>query len=49
MLQDDLQSLIGRHVNLKVEELGRPELQAQLVAEDISQQLASGGAASGAR
>jgi len=39
LLQDDLQSLIGRHVNLKVEELSRPELQAQLVAEDIAQQL----------
>lgn len=39
LLQDDLQSLIGRHVNLKVEELGRPELQAQLVAQDIANQL----------
>ncbi len=40
ILQDDLQALIGRRVNLKVEEIGRPELQAQLVAEDIAQQLA---------
>lgn len=38
-LQADLQSLIGRRVNLKIEEVGRPELQAQLVAEDIAQQL----------
>ena len=40
LLQDELQSLIGRRVNLKIEELNRPELQAQLVAEDIAQQLA---------
>lgn len=39
-LQEDLQNLIGRRVNLKVEELHRPELQAQLVAEDIAQNLA---------
>ena len=39
LLQEDLQSLTGRVVNLKVEELARPELQAQLVAEDIAQQL----------
>jgi len=39
LLQEELQSLIGRRVNLKIEEIGRPEVQAQLVAEDISQQL----------
>lgn len=39
ILQEDLQALIGRRVNLKVEEISRPELQAQLVAEDIAQQL----------
>jgi small subunit ribosomal protein S3 len=39
VLQSDLQNLIGRRVNLKVEEIGRPELQAQLVAEDIASQL----------
>ncbi len=39
ILQEELQNLIGRRVNLKVEEVGRPELQAQLVAEDIGQQL----------
>ena len=38
-LQEELQSLIGRRVNLKIEEVARPELQAQLVAEDIAQQL----------
>lgn len=39
LLQEELQNLIGRRVNLKVDEIGRPELQAQLVAEDIAQQL----------
>jgi small subunit ribosomal protein S3 len=39
MLQEELQNLIGRRVNLKIEEIGRPELQAQLVAEDLAQQL----------
>src|SRR5690606_2421359 len=39
LLQDELQQLIGRRVNLKIEEITRPELQAQLVAEDIAQQL----------
>ncbi|MCO6458388.1 MAG: 30S ribosomal protein S3 [Pirellulaceae bacterium] len=40
LLQEELQNLIGRRVNLKIEEIGRPELYAQLVAEDIAQQLA---------
>ncbi|MBM3999440.1 MAG: 30S ribosomal protein S3 [Planctomycetes bacterium] len=39
VLQEELQSLIGRRVNLKIEEIGRPEIQAQLVAEDIAEQL----------
>lgn len=39
LLQDELQNLIGRRVNLKIEEIGRPELQAQLVAEEVAQQL----------
>ena len=39
LLQIELQNLIGRRVNLKIEELGRPEIQAQLVAEDVAQQL----------
>jgi small subunit ribosomal protein S3 len=38
-LQDELQDLLGRKVNLKVEEVSRPEIQAQLVAEDIADQL----------
>ena len=38
-LQDELQQLLGRRVNLKVEEVSRPEIQAQLVAEDIADQL----------
>ena len=39
-LQEELQGLIGRRINIKIEEIGRPELQAQLVAEDIAEQLA---------
>jgi small subunit ribosomal protein S3 len=39
-LQGELQNLIGRRVNLKIEEVPRPELQAQLVAEEIANQLA---------
>jgi small subunit ribosomal protein S3 len=39
ILQEELQNLTGRRVNLKVEEIGRPEIYAQLVAEDIGQQL----------
>src|SRR5512139_609291 len=39
LLQEELQNLIGRRVNLKIEEITRPEIQAQLVAEEISQQL----------
>jgi small subunit ribosomal protein S3 len=40
LLQEELQNLTGRRVNLKIEEISRPEVQAQLVAEDIAQQLA---------
>jgi small subunit ribosomal protein S3 len=39
LLQEELQNLVGRRVNLKIEEIHRPEIQAQLVAEDIAQQL----------
>jgi len=39
LLQTELQNLIGRRVNLKIEEISRPELRAQLVAEDIAEQL----------
>jgi len=38
-LQEELEHLLGRKVNLKVEEVSRPEIQAQLVAEDIADQL----------
>ncbi len=38
-LQKDLQNLTGRRINIKIEEVGRPELVAQLVAQDISEQL----------
>jgi small subunit ribosomal protein S3 len=38
-LQDELQTLVGRRINIKIEELARPEIQAQLVAEDIGEQL----------
>jgi small subunit ribosomal protein S3 len=38
-LQDELKKLVGRRINIKIEEVGRPELQAQLVAEDIGEQL----------
>jgi small subunit ribosomal protein S3 len=38
-LQGELQDLLGRRVNLKVEEVARPEIQAQLIAEDIADQL----------
>ncbi len=39
VLQEELQNLIGRRVNLKIEELSRPEIYAQLIAEDIANQL----------
>jgi small subunit ribosomal protein S3 len=39
-LQDELQSLVGRRINIKIDEIARPELQAHLVAEGISEQLA---------
>ena len=38
-LQDELQALVGRRINIKIEEITRPELQAHLVAEDIAEQL----------
>ena len=34
-LQDELQSLVGRRINIKIEEIARPEIQAHLVAEEI--------------
>ena len=38
-LQKELQTMTGRRINIKIEEVGRPELVAQLVAEDIAEQL----------
>jgi len=38
-LQNELQQLTGRRINIKIEEITRPELVAQLVAEDIAEQL----------
>ena len=38
-LQEELQALVGRRINIKIEEIARPELQAQLVAEDVAEQL----------
>jgi small subunit ribosomal protein S3 len=38
-LQEELQSLVGRRINIKIEEISRPEIYAQLVAEDIAEQL----------
>ena len=42
-LQDELQNLVGRRINIKIEEIARPEIQAQLVAEDIAEQLGQAG------
>jgi small subunit ribosomal protein S3 len=39
-LQNELQNLTGRRINIKIEEVSRPEIVAQLVAEDIAEQLA---------
>ncbi|MEQ1902947.1 MAG: 30S ribosomal protein S3 [Pirellulaceae bacterium] len=39
-LTEELQNLTGRRINLKVQEVGRPEIHAQLVAEKIAEQLA---------
>jgi small subunit ribosomal protein S3 len=39
-LQDELQQQVGRRINIKIEEVPRPEIQAQLVAEDVAEQLA---------
>ena len=38
-LTEDLQNLTGRRINLKIEEVTRPQVNAQLVAEDIAEQL----------
>ena len=38
-LQDELQSLTGRRIEIKIEEVARPEIDAQLISEDIAEQL----------
>lgn len=38
-LQGELQDLVGRRINIKIEEISRPQIYAQLVAEDIAEQL----------
>src|SRR3974377_2283529 len=38
-LQKELQEKTGRGINIKIEKLNRPETVAQLVAEDIGEQL----------
>jgi len=38
-LQNELQNLTGRRINIKIEEVNRPEVVAQLVAEDVAEQL----------
>ena len=38
-LQKELQDRTGRRINIKIEEINRPEVVAQLVAEDIAEQL----------
>ena len=38
-LKDEIQKLIGREVVIKIKEITKPELQAQLVAESIAEQL----------
>ncbi|MDO4583058.1 MAG: 30S ribosomal protein S3 [Planctomycetia bacterium] len=38
-LQEDLQNLIGRRVAIEVQEVSKPNLVAQLIAEDIGEQL----------
>ncbi len=38
-LKDRLEKLINRQTNIKIKEVNKPELQAQLVAESIAEQL----------
>lgn len=38
-LQEELQNLTGRRINVKILEIARPEIDAQLIAEDIAEQL----------
>jgi small subunit ribosomal protein S3 len=38
-LQEELQTLTGRRIDIKIEEVPRPEIDAQLISEDIAEQL----------
>ncbi len=38
-ITEELQNLTGRRIEIKIEEIGRPEIDAQLIAEDIGEQL----------
>ncbi len=38
-LKDNIEKLIGKTVDLKIQEIDKPELDAQLVAENIAEQL----------
>ncbi len=39
VLQKDLQELTGRRIEIKIVEVSRPEIDAQLISEDIAEQL----------
>jgi small subunit ribosomal protein S3 len=38
-LQEELQTLTGRRIEIKIQEVARPEIDAQLISEDIAEQL----------
>ena len=38
-LQEELQTLTGRRIEIKIQEVTRPEIEAQLISEDIAEQL----------
>ena len=38
-LQEELQTLTGRRIEIKIQEVTRPEIEAQLISEDICEQL----------
>jgi small subunit ribosomal protein S3 len=38
-IQEELQNLTGRRIDIKIEEVARPEIEAQLISEDIAEQL----------
>ena len=39
ILQKELQELTGRRIEIKIVEVARPEIDAQLISEDIAEQL----------